>query len=366
MKPFDYITIEDFRNSLESDYSELSSNIEAGNIKSAHVLAGSIVEAVIIDSIISEGLLQKEKALKLDLHDAVEIAQTSGIISEKTSHLSSVIREYRNLIHPGRMVRLNEKITASSAHVAKALVDIVVDEVSTNRRQTYGYTAEQILSKIGKDSSVDAILLHLLKGMNEIEIKRLLLVTLPEGYLSALEDEFAPSHLLESLTLCFRVAFSLASEDVKKGVAERFICVLKEESERAIETYGTAFFRFSDMKYVSTDDADLAKKHFLSRLRNEIFDTLLIALTGIGPFLANEEASDFVDSLIKIATLDKPSTVKKHAGACLQDEGYNASEAVKAAMISRLDDWIPFYRRKGLEEKATVAEEIKTYLEIPF
>jgi hypothetical protein len=366
MKPFDYITIEDFRHSLESDYTELCSSIEFNNIKAAHVLAGSIVEAVIIDSIISEGILQKEKALKLDLHDAIEKAQTAGIISKKTYDLSSVIRDYRNLIHPGRIIRLNEKISANSAYVAKALVDIVIDEISTKRRQTYGYTAEQILSKISKDSSVDAILLHLLKGMNNTEIRRLLLVTLPRSYLSAIEDEYAPPHLVESLSLCFRNAFSLASEEVKKEVAERFICILKEESERAIETYGTAFFRFGDMKYVSTDDADLAKKHFLSRLKNENSVNLVIALSGIGQFLAKEEAFDFVDSLIKLVNLDKSSDIKKYARECLQDEGFNASETVKSAMILRLNDWIPFYRQKNLEEKATVAEEIKDYLEIPF
>jgi hypothetical protein len=94
-----------------------------------------------------------------------------------------VIKEYRNLIHPGRIIRLKEKVNSNSAQVACSLVDIVIDEISSKKYENYGYTAEQIIQKLERDSSVNAIIIHLLKSLNPIEIERLLLKVLPEKYL---------------------------------------------------------------------------------------------------------------------------------------------------------------------------------------
>lgn len=43
MASFDFITGDDFRASLESDYNELSTCLASGAYKAVHVLAGSIV-----------------------------------------------------------------------------------------------------------------------------------------------------------------------------------------------------------------------------------------------------------------------------------------------------------------------------------
>src|SRR5688572_58721 len=126
MAYFDYITDPQFRASLESDYKELDSSLAAENWKSAHVLAGSIVEALLIDHIIAEGLAKKEAALKLDLAGAIAKCVDAKVLSQRTADLSSVIRSYRNLIHPGRSIRLNELVDADSARIALSLVGIVI------------------------------------------------------------------------------------------------------------------------------------------------------------------------------------------------------------------------------------------------
>jgi hypothetical protein len=60
--------------------------------------------------------------------------------------LSTVIRSYRNLIHPGRALRLKETYTAEDAKVAGTLVDIILREVAAKQEQVRGLTAEQITS----------------------------------------------------------------------------------------------------------------------------------------------------------------------------------------------------------------------------
>jgi hypothetical protein len=114
MANVDFITDEAFRASLVSDMRELETALESGNLKSAHVLAGSIVEAVLIDHLVTAGLIDLEAGLRLDLAEAIKRCKDKGIISERTADLSSVVRSYRNLIHPGRMMRLKERLSADT------------------------------------------------------------------------------------------------------------------------------------------------------------------------------------------------------------------------------------------------------------
>jgi hypothetical protein len=147
---FEFITDARFRQSLESDYQELMKSFEGSSWKAVHVLAGSIVEAVLVNHLIITEYQKKtgKDPLKMMLGDAADACKTEGVLSQKAYDLSSVIRAYRNLIHPGRVIRLGEKIDRNSAVVARALVDIVIDEVVAARKKVYGFTAEQLLLSI--------------------------------------------------------------------------------------------------------------------------------------------------------------------------------------------------------------------------
>lgn len=248
---FNFITDEDFRKSLESDYIELQSSMEGQSWKAVHVLAGSLVETILIDHLLSQNLVQKKEALSLDLGGAIEKCKTSQIISTKTADLCSVIKAYRNLIHPGRIIRLKEQISADTAQVARSVVKIIVTEVSKRKLENYGYTAEQIVAKIERDSSVEAIIPHLLKETNVTEIERLLLTILPTKYLSSWKDPFVPKHLLRAFASCFRTGFDQLDDEGKKKVTQRFVAILKEESDNAVMSYGTAFFRSYDLEFLS-------------------------------------------------------------------------------------------------------------------
>src|SRR5438034_1233810 len=111
MATFDYITSKDFRESLESDYGEMRRCFEASSWKSTQVLAGSIVEALLADYLCSTTNANRpaKDPLKLDLGEAIAICLTENVLIQRTADLCSAVKSYRNLIHPGRMIRLGEQ-----------------------------------------------------------------------------------------------------------------------------------------------------------------------------------------------------------------------------------------------------------------
>src|SRR5256885_13481073 len=123
---FDFITDVDFRTSLESDYRELLRCIENGAWKAVHVIAGSVVEAILSDYLIGIGYEKKsgKNPLEMELGPIISACRAEKIITDRTADLSSVVRSYRNLIHPGRIVRLKEKVDKKTALIAKALEDV--------------------------------------------------------------------------------------------------------------------------------------------------------------------------------------------------------------------------------------------------
>jgi hypothetical protein len=138
MAAFDFITSEKFRASLEGDQAELLACL------------------------------------------AAKACLAEAVITSKTAQLSVVVKDYRNLIHPGRSMRLSETVDENSTRVAQALVEMIVAEVAKKKSEKYGNTAEQLAAKMVVDPSAVGILDHLLGGMKEHEIERLLLKVIPD------------------------------------------------------------------------------------------------------------------------------------------------------------------------------------------
>ena len=367
MELFDFISNEDFRASLENDYKELDSCLKAGAWKATHVLAGSIIEAVLIDYLVAGGHINHTAALKLDFGKALALCKDNKIISSKTNDLSSVIKEFRNLIHPGRSIRLNETLTNDSAQVAKSLVHIVLEEVAAQKRKNYGYTAEQIAAKIQRDSSSDAIIPYLLKETNPIEIERLLIKVLPQVYMSNFDEEYTPDYLRPSLIKCFWAAFNLANEELKTKVIKKYVTILKEESERIVFSYEKAFLRAKDLKYLSEKDISLVKEHLLSRFKEDSNGELLNTLSGIGTFLKSNEITDFVDPLVRLIIYHNDIDKKNEAKERLKSEYELASSEIDGKINARLDDWVIHFDKQSLSNFADNIKEIKSDIEFdPF
>lgn len=379
MITFDFVSGDEFRASLESDYQELNACMEVKAWKAVHVLAGSIIETILIDYLVASesNSREQERILRMSLADAITACKSGKILTQKTADLSSVVREYRNLIHPGRSARLNERADENGASIAQKLVEIIVTEVSKRRNEAFGYTAEQIIRKIENDASVLAILAHILKNINENEIRRLLVNVLPKRYFELKgqtaedeEDDYWITQAASSIEKSFRIVLEFASVEVKKEVAKRFVSILTEENEYMVTTYEVVFFRAGDLEYLNPDEVSLVKQHILSRLSKQFPDVgLLNAITGIGTYLDERDVHDFVSAIVKTVVYSKDKTEKRLARERLLSEYSSMHDIQQEHVKSSLDIWKRFLLNRDQEAQAMIVEELRSEVEgedIPF
>jgi hypothetical protein len=381
---FDFITDEGLRESLQADYDELVVSVNNGAWKAVHVLAGSIIEALLVDSLLATrtpGAKGKDP-LKMDLSDLISECRTAGLLSESTEQLSTVVRNYRNLIHPGRLMRLRETVNESKAEVAKALVDIIVAEVVAKRRETYGYTAEQVMDKVENDPSALAILAHLLKDMNPVEFERLLVCVFPPRYfryIAQLPDYWEPSRepspaelaldrTISSLEQCFTLVYSIAPDAVKAKAAQDFVRILREESEANVLAYEAACFRCSELKYLTDEDAKIVKTHVLSRFTGrqsrETISTVMRVIDGIGPYLTASEGADLAQAISM--TISRQPTWRLRdmpggTGLAILGEYDAMAHVAQSEFDRRWDQWIHSAAATNQPEVVEVLENLRNW-----
>ncbi len=362
MIAFDFVSDDNLRASLEADYRELELCIKAGAWKAVQVLAGSIIETILIDYLLMSDYQKRSPTdpLDMDLFKAIVACRKEQVISERTEQLSHAIRSYRNLIHPGRTIRVGEIANERGAKIAQILVEIIVDEISEQRKKQYGYTAEQIVRKLESDPSVIPILDDLLKNTHRIEMERLLLRILPQRYydLMAFNEQ---EETLSSLTTCFRMTFKLSSKEIKKKVAQNFIRILKEESGGKVHSYEMAFFRGTDLDYLDEKEAQLVKKHLLSNLGKNASASIFVTMEGIGKFLRPEEIEPFIDQLIRTIVFKSSEALSTVARNFLDSEYFKMEKDTQEAVRERLDEWIEFAQIDDTDHSGAI-HEIKLLL----
>ena len=364
MPGFDFITDEAFRTVLEADLKEMEQCFESKAWKAVHVLAGSIIEAVLIDYLIAEGHVERESALKMDFGRTIELAFKKGIISKKLEGLSSAIKEYRNLIHPGRLIRTQEATDSASAGIAKSLVEMILTEIEGRKRSNYGYTAEQIVSKIEQDSSAEAILKRLLQELDPRERERFLLNVVPERYMRTRKEPDGYERMLRMLPVLFRTAYDQANSQLQVRAAQNFVKILFEGTEEFVGAYSRAFFRMSDLQHLPDSDAQAVKDYFFAQIKSSSSDhALLGVLSGIGKHLLPEEISAFVDPLVHTMSFGNTES-KGVARKIIENEFHQMEEEVGGLLHDRLDKQLRRYRVLGIEDPMHIAlvKDIKSSL----
>jgi hypothetical protein len=126
---FSFVRNPTLRDCIETDWSEVWRVRQAKAWKSCLFLCGSILEGMLLDVLTvrvgdakaSYHRLRKRTSPELhrwDLIDLVNVAEDLGILRRGLLHLSHALREYRNLIHPGRQLRNETEVTEEEAEIA--------------------------------------------------------------------------------------------------------------------------------------------------------------------------------------------------------------------------------------------------------
>ena len=128
-----FITDNDLRESLRMDIAEVNRALTDGEWKSATVVSGSVIEAILLWAL-TQGTPAAAAAsaakLKLKvkpileewvLNEYIEVAHDLGLLkSSETYDALHLARGFRNLIHPGRAIRLSLKCDRGTALAASA------------------------------------------------------------------------------------------------------------------------------------------------------------------------------------------------------------------------------------------------------
>jgi hypothetical protein len=142
-----FVNDPDLRESIRRDISAANQNMVNGEWKGATVLAGSATEALLlwavqqeeqrndgavagaISSLTGAGmLLQKpnSNAERWSFVELIEVALQLRLIDSETATQARLGKEFRNLIHPGRSLRLGQVCDRATALSALAAVEHVV------------------------------------------------------------------------------------------------------------------------------------------------------------------------------------------------------------------------------------------------
>jgi hypothetical protein len=336
---FSFLASQDLRRSLESDYRELRSCLSVEAWKAVHVLAGSIVEAILIDILATE-TADSDRLFKQSFDELITDCSKRGLLPEEFQELSIVIRKYRNLIHPGRLLRLNRTADRSGAIIAAEVVDLIATAALRLHKQKYGFTAEQLLEKVRFGESALPLVPFLVNETPPAELDRFLTVTVPTEFLNALQSGDTDIRTDLHLVACFEAVFDAVDEKVKLKVAERFYEIYRSEDEFIVLLYEDYLFQASLLKYLNESQQKLIKSHLLGRSRPDGSGRQLNRFYGIGAYLDAGEADTFAMSLLWVINGTDPEAASR-AKMCLVHEyrrmSFDAQESVKKALLYLAD-----------------------------
>lgn len=144
----EFIPNSDARRSLRTDASTAHRALGNGEYKAATVLAGSVIEALLLwvitdsnedarsDAVTAINASWKDANRKaLDsrgpefwhLPDYIEVAAELGIVDDSTRSALRLTAEYRNLIHPGRVLRSGEDCTHGTGLTALGAMERLIE-----------------------------------------------------------------------------------------------------------------------------------------------------------------------------------------------------------------------------------------------
>ena len=141
-RELEFIKDTDYRKLLISDLEAARCALLHEEWKAATVLAGSLVEAMLLWAIkwkpqaeirkataaTSSGSSKQTHAADPDtwnLHQLVEVSEHLALVEADTARQTRLAKDFRNLIHPGRAIRMKQTCDRGTALAASAAVELV-------------------------------------------------------------------------------------------------------------------------------------------------------------------------------------------------------------------------------------------------
>jgi hypothetical protein len=137
---FSFVRESGLRSLIERDYAELNRVKATGAIKSRFTLAGGLIEALLLDALLGRsveatataaGKKENRSLNRWGLATLLDAAQELNVVSAGVQKFGHVVREYRNLIHPGLEWKSTLKVEEHEADIAESLLKMVIRDLSS-------------------------------------------------------------------------------------------------------------------------------------------------------------------------------------------------------------------------------------------
>jgi hypothetical protein len=138
-----FINGEDYRDSILLDISGANQALSNGEWKAATVLSGAAIEALLLWALLNKSQAEIQTAVgavfpkgisgpleKWSLHEMLEVARELNVILSETHAQINLTKNFRNLIHPGRVVRTGQRCDRSTALTAMAALEAVIRDLT--------------------------------------------------------------------------------------------------------------------------------------------------------------------------------------------------------------------------------------------
>jgi hypothetical protein len=135
---FSFINDSNLRGIIERDFAEVQRAYISECWKSVIILSGGTIEAILTDLLLqnsvqtfsSSAAPNQKDITRWNLSDLINICVDLDLISHGVEKLSHPIREYKNLVHPGRELREKLMFDAEEARIALEVLNIVCRDLS--------------------------------------------------------------------------------------------------------------------------------------------------------------------------------------------------------------------------------------------
>lgn len=264
MIDFDFISDERFQKILIRDYQEIEKCLESKSDKAVLILTGSIIESLLVEFFTSNipiGTTEK-KVLAMDLGPLIDLAFEEKLISESSKNLATVIRHYRNLIHPGREIRKNEKFDNDTAVVAFRLLRLISNEIRESYLKNAGHKAKDILNKLENDNLSHSIFDKLVEKLPKQERIKLYEALINYDF----EDRQFQTYLRNPKKYLAKLKPFITRTEIDKQLRNLVKSIETGEKWEVMIYYNLLF---DDVHYLDDKNLELVTIYILSALKNE-------------------------------------------------------------------------------------------------
>ena len=133
---------EDMKGIIFRDLKECAIAVVSGQDKTATIMCGSIIEALLMLKIKAQGIAKydiseisksskasKYPLIEMGLNELLFVAEKLNIIAKNSFHLGHYIRDYRNVVHPAKEIRMKEEISHSNVLTMWSVLKRIIEEL---------------------------------------------------------------------------------------------------------------------------------------------------------------------------------------------------------------------------------------------